>query len=176
MMKAIQSGFPNIVLLLSLAHSYVNRTPHAPRKLAELSSYGLLPAFVNGLLEAAGPQVRLIDGQEQAYGYLTAEDYYRGYHDVQQRALELVPQDLWKKYRNRMEAGVAIFANYQLAVPRSEAQGKHWPATYMQPEQRLRLFEQNVYHALATTDEYAWLYSEYMGCGLAVCTADVKST
>lgn len=163
MMEAIQSGFPNIVLLLSLAHSYVNRTPHANRKLAELSSYGLLPAFVNGLIEAAGPQVRLVDGQEQAYGYLTTEDYYRGYHDIKQRAIELVPRELWKKYRDKMEAGVAIFANFQLAVPRSEAQGKHWAATYMKPEQRLRLFEQNVYNALKTTDEYVWLYSELMG-------------
>ncbi len=163
MMEAIQSGFPNIVLLLSLAHSYVNRTPHANRKLAELSSYGLLPAFVNGLIEAAGPQVRLIDGQEQAYGYLTTEDYFRGYHDIRQRAIELVPPDLWRKYRDKIEAGVAIFANFQLAVPRSTAQGKHWAPTYMNPEQRLRLFEQNVYHALKTTDEYAWLYSEHMG-------------
>jgi hypothetical protein len=163
MMEAIQAGFPNIVLLLSLAHSYVNRTPHANRKLAELSSYGLLPAFVDGLIEAAGPQVRLIDGQEQAYGYMTAEDYFRGYHDIKQRALELVPPELWKEYRGKMEAAVAIFANYQLAVPRSEAQGRHWPATYLKPDQRLHLFEQNVYHALRTTDEYVWLYSELMG-------------
>ena len=163
MMESIQAGFPNIVLLLSLAHSYVNRTPHANRKLAELSSYGLLPAFVNGLIEAAAPQVRLIDGQEQAYGYLTTEEYFRGYHDIRQRALDLVPPDLWKKYRHKMEAGVAIFANFQLAVPRSAAQGKHWAATYMKPEERLRLFEQSVYSALKTTDEYAWLYSEHMG-------------
>ena len=163
MMEAIQSRFPNIVLLLSLAHSYVNRTPKASSKLATLSSYGLLPAFVNGLLEVAGPRVRLIDGQEQAYGYLTSEDYFRGYHDIHQRALELVPPKLWKKYRDKMEAGVAIFANFQLAVPRSVAQGKHWAATYLKPEERLRLFEQNVYQALKTTDEYAWLYSELMG-------------
>jgi len=161
MMEAIQSGFPNIVLLLSLAHSYVNRTPHANRKLAELSSYGLLPAFVDGLIEAAGPQVRIIDGQEQAYGYLTPEDYFRGYHDVRQRALELVPSELWEKYRDKIEAGVAIYANFQLAVRRITT--KYWVPHYMKPEERLRLFEQNVYYALKTTDEYAWLYSEHMG-------------
>ena len=108
MMEAIQSANPEIVLLLSLAHSYVNRTPNASRKLAELSSYGLLPAFIDGLIEAAGPKVRIIDGQEQAYGYLTTEEYFRGYHDIKQRALELVPHDLHDKYRNKMEVGVAI--------------------------------------------------------------------
>ena len=161
MMEAIQAEFPNIVLLLSLAHSYVNRTPQANQKLAKLSSYGLLPAFVNGLVEAAGPEVRIIDGQEQAYGYLMPEDYFRGYHDIRQRALELVPRDLWGKYRDKMEAGVAIYANFQLAVQRTTT--RYWVPHYMTAEQRLQLFEQNVYHALQTTDEYAWLYSEHMG-------------
>jgi len=161
MMEAIQSRFPDIVLLLSLAHSYVNRTPDAGRKLAQLSSYGLLPAFIDGLIEAAGPRVRIVDGQEQAYGYLTTEDYFRGYHDIKQRALELVPRRLWQKYRRKMEAGVAIFANYQLAVNRTTT--RYWPPHYMTKETRLRLFEQNIYHALKTTDEYAWLYSEHMG-------------
>ena len=161
MMEAIQEGFPDIVLLLSLAHSYVNRTPQASQKLSSLSSYGLLPAFVNGLLDAAGPRVRMIDGQEQAYGYVTPEEYFRGYHDIRQRALELVPPDLWGKYRDKMEAGVAIFANLQLAVNRTTT--RYWVPHYLEPDERLRLFEQNVYHALQTTDEYAWLYSEHMG-------------
>jgi len=161
MMEAIQDGFPDIVLLLSLAHSYVNRTPQASQKLSELSSYGLLPAFVNGLLDAAGPRVRMIDGQEQAYGYVTPGEYFRGYHDIRQRALELVPRELWGKYRDKMEAGVAIFANLQLAVHRTTT--RYWLPHYLEPEERLRLFEQNVYHALHTTDEYVWLYSEHMG-------------
>ncbi|MBB75136.1 MAG: hypothetical protein CMJ75_11565 [Planctomycetaceae bacterium] len=161
MMEAIQEGFPDIVLLLSLAHSYVNRTPQASQKLAKLSSYGLLPAFVNGLLDAAGPGVRMIDGQEQAYGYLLPEEYFRGYHDIRQRALELVPRNLWGKYREKMEVGVAIFANLQLAVHRTAT--RYWVPHYLEPEERLRLFEQNIYHALQTTDEYAWLYSEHMG-------------
>ena len=162
-MEAIQSSNPSIVLLLSLAHSYVNRQPNAHRRLDKLESYGMLPAFVNGLLDVAGPRVRLIDGQEQAYGYLTSEDYYRGYHDAKQRALELVPRKLWPKYRSKMEVGVAVFANYQLSVPRSKAQGRHWPATYLKPEQRLQLFEQNIYNSLSSSDEYVWLYSELMG-------------
>ena len=172
-MEAIQSANPEIVLLLSLAHSYVNRTPNASRQLAELSSYGLLPAFIDGLVEAAGPRVRIIDGQEQAYGYLEAEEYFRGYHDIKQRALELVPGDLHEKYRNKMQVGVAIFANYQLAAYRTTP--RYWPAHYMTPATRLRLFEQNIYHALKTTDEYVWLYSEHMGwweSGYQVTTPD----
>ena len=160
-MAAIQSRYPHIVLLLSLAHSYVVKTSTGKGELAELSSYGLLPAFIDGLIEAAGPEVRLVDGQEQAYGYLSAEDYFRGYHDIKERALVLVPAALKAKYRRKMEVAVAIFANYQLGVYRTST--PYWPAQYMSTEDRLRLFEQNIYHALETTDEYAWLYSEHMG-------------
>lgn len=161
LMEAIQAAYPEIVLLLSLAHSYVNRTPQAAGRLADMPAYGLLPAFLNGMLEAAGPRVRLVDGQEQAYAYLTADDYFRGYHAGTQQALSLVPPELWEKHRGTMEMGVALWANYQLAVPVTTA--KHWPPHYMKPEERLRLFEQNVYYALKTADEYAWLYSEQMG-------------
>ena len=160
-MEAIQGRYPNIVLLLSLAHSYVIKTTDGKGELAELPSYGLLPAFIDGLIEAAGPEVRIVDGQEQAYGYLTPEDYFRGYHDVKQRALALVPPALQPKYRRKIEVAVAIFANYQLGLYRTST--PYWPAQYMSMENRLRLFEQNIYHALETTDEYAWLYSEHMG-------------
>ena len=60
-----------------------------------------------------------------------------------------------------MEVGVAIFANYQLAAYRTTP--RYWPSHYTTPATRLRLFEQNIYHSLKTTDEYAWLYSEHMG-------------
>jgi hypothetical protein len=107
-MDAVQEGYPGITLILALAHSYVlNGAPDAAKKLAELE-YGLLPAFINGLLEAAGPGVQLIDGSEQSYVYLTAEDFYRGYHASRQQALELVPPDLHVKYRQQMESGMAI--------------------------------------------------------------------
>lgn len=159
-MHEVQAIYPNITLILSVAHSYVNRSPDAARRLQTLES-GLLPAFVNGLIEASGPRVRLIDGQEQAYGHLTAREFAAGYRAIREDALELVPAELREKYRGTMEAGVGMWANYQLAVPVTTS--RYWPPHYMTPQQRLRLFEQNVYHALATTDEYAWLYSEQMG-------------
>jgi len=159
-MAAIQEGFPNIVILFSLAHSYVNRTANASSILHRID-YGLLPAFINGMIEAAGRMARLIDGQEQAYGYLTPRDYSDGYENVRRGALALVPGELRQKYSQKMEVGVAIWANYQLAIPVTTS--IHWPPHYMAPVERLRLFEQNIYHALKSSDEYAWLYSDQMG-------------
>lgn len=160
-MEAIQEGYPDITLLLSFGQSYIARNPHASERLKELPDYGMLPPFINGLVEGAGPEVRLIDGQEHAYGYLTAEDYYRGYHGVRQESLSLVPDELQEKYRRQMDVGVAMWANFQMALPITTA--KHWPAHYLAEADRLKVFEQNIYYGLKTTDEYFWLYSEQMG-------------
>lgn len=155
-MEAVQSGNPEIVILLMLAHSYVNKDVQAGQPLQE-HEYGLLPAFVDGMLEAAGPQARLIDGQEQAYGYLTAEDHFRGYHGARQQALALVPPELHADYRNKMDVAVALYVDYLFAL--TDYPG-HWPTHFISVDDRLRLFEQSVYNSLSTADEYAWIYTE----------------
>lgn len=160
-MEAIQDAYPDITILLSFGASYVARQPHAARRLAELTDYGLQPAFITGLLEGVGPNVKLIDGQEHAYGHLTPEDFYRGYHGVRHEALTLIPVELHEKYRRQMDVGTAMWANFQLSLPITT--DKFWPAHYLPEEDRLKLFEQNIYYALKTTDEYFWLYSEQMG-------------
>jgi hypothetical protein len=159
LIAAVQEAYPDITILFALAHSYVNRTRNARARLHEID-YGLLPAFISGMIEGAGPRVKLIDGQEQAYGYLTAADYAAGRRAVTEGALALVPDELRGAYRRTMQVGAAVWANYQLAVPVTTSE--YWPPHYMKPAERLRLFEQNVYHALQTADEYAWLYSEQM--------------
>lgn len=158
-MEAVQAANPDIVILLCLAHSYVNRMPQAHKQLAAIE-YGLAPAFINGMIEAAGPRVRIIDGHEQGYGYLTSEAFFRGYHATRQRALTLVPPELRDEYRAKMEVGMAVFANYSLGV--TDYPG-HWPPHYLTPAQRLNVFEQNVYSGLRVVDEYLWLYSEHIG-------------
>jgi hypothetical protein len=154
-MQAAQEGFPQIVLLLALAHSYVNRAPRAAERLEQLE-YGLLPAFLNGLIEAAGPQTRIIDGHEQSYGYLTAEDYYRGYLETHQRSLDLVPPALHSRYDAHMEAAMALYVNYALQLE-GAAKG---PPSHLSADDRLQLLEHNVYHALSASDEYVWCYGE----------------
>lgn len=157
-MGAVQDSFPEITLLLVLAHSYVNRTPNAATKLPQLD-YGLVPAFLNGMLEKAGPRVRIIDGQEQSYGYLTSEDYFRGYHSARKQALDLVPTDLHNTYRARMDIGTAVYVNYALQL-KGAAVGPH---RFLTQEDLLQQFEHNIYYALKTADEYVWCYGERIG-------------
>jgi hypothetical protein len=51
---------------------------------------------------------------------------------------------------------MALYVNYLFQSPGA---GKGPPAYLTGPE-RLRLFESNAYHALATVDEYVWCYGE----------------
>jgi hypothetical protein len=142
--------------LLMLAHGYVNKDLQAGQRLPE-HEYGLLPAFLNGMIDAAGPQVRLIDGQEQAYGYLTAEDHFRGYHGTRQGALALVPPELREKYRVKMDVAMALYVDYVFAL--TDYPG-HWPTHFLAVDDRPRLCEQTVFNALMTSDEYVWIYTE----------------
>jgi len=117
----------------------------------------LLPAFYNGILEAAAPGTILIDGNESAYYYESPDEFYRAYHLIRQRAQTLVPELLRKKYNAQVQAGMALYIDQTLAKRTTET-----TSHFLSPDQQLKFFEHNVYYALTTTDEYVWCYSERM--------------
>jgi hypothetical protein len=122
------------------------------------SNLALMPAFFLGMLDAARPGARIIDGNEQSYYYESAADYYREYHLMKQRVQALVPPVLRGKFNSQAEAGMALYVDQALGM-RGDTKTTGF---YMSPEERLKFFEHNVYYALTTTDEYVWLYSEKM--------------
>lgn len=163
-MKAIQSEFPNIRILTffwcSLFGDIVD-IPN-PKDWMELLSrhhYGLLPAFLNGMLDAANEQVVIIDGNEPAYYYREPEQYFRAYHLMKQRAHSLIAPENRHKYALQVQAGFALYMDlYFGLVPFEHAWGRI--GHFLKPEERARWFEHNAYHALLVTDEYVWCYSE----------------
>ena len=67
--QAVAREFPAAVLLTLWMNS-INLTAGAsdtPEALLTSSSYGLLPAFIDGMLEAAPPEMVLVDGCENGY-------------------------------------------------------------------------------------------------------------
>jgi hypothetical protein len=121
------------------------------------SSYALLPAFVVGMLEGAGPGTILIDGNESAYYRESALEFYRDYHLMRQRGLTLIPEALRPKYNAQVQAGMALYIDQPLGRRTTPTTGH-----YLSPQDQLRFFEHNVYYALTTSDEYVWCYSERM--------------
>ena len=109
------------------------------------------------MLEAAGPGVKMIDGNEDAYTYAEALHFYSAYHMMRQRGQVFVPEKLRAKYNTQVQAGQALFVDYLLGMGGGEE-----ISCFLTPEERLKYFEHNLYYALDTTDEYVWCYSERM--------------
>ncbi len=160
--QALQRQMPNLRLLTffqcSLFGDIVD-IPDPKERMERLSKhpYGLLPAFLNGMLDAAQPTVTIVDGNEPAYYYTNPEQYFHAYHLMRQRALSLIAPENRNKYALQVQAGFALYMDWCFGL---------WPPErrilghFLSPDERARWFEHNVYYALQATDEYVWCYSE----------------
>jgi hypothetical protein len=182
--RAVEGEFPKPKILtffqLSLFGSLL--VPMNPQeRSAKLSQqhYALLPAFLNGMLDAAGPDAVIIDGNENAYYYTDSRQHLDVYHMITQRGLYLIDPALWPKYRAQVQAGQALYIDQYFGLRTNKVLGH-----YMTPEERPKWFEHNVYWAMYTADRYVWCYSERMnwwtnkdippGCEQAVVSALAK--
>ena len=132
-------------------------------KRAQLLSqqhYALFPAFLNGMLDAAGPDTFITDGNEPAYYYTSPLDYYKVYHMIRQRALSMVAPENVRKYQTQLQVSQSLYVDYVFGLGvwgQRNIVGKSLKA-----EERTKWFEHNTYYALQTCDEFVWLYSEKM--------------
>jgi hypothetical protein len=161
-MSALQTELPNVRLLTFFHQSLFGDLLDKPdlqdrqKRLAQ-QHWGLLSAFWNGALEAAGPNARIIDGYELAYYFTNREQFFRAYHTIRQRSLSLVPPELRAKHAATVQAGMALYMDQVLDLRQPPEQ---YLSHYLTPVERLRFFEHHVYYALTTSDEYVWCYSE----------------
>jgi cyclophilin family peptidyl-prolyl cis-trans isomerase len=183
-MDAMQKEMPNVRLLtffqLSLFGGTLDeRDPAVRQKQLQGEGYGLLPAFLNGMLDAAGPDVVITDGNEPSYYYTKALDFFSIYHTIRQRALTLVAPENVRKYQSQMQVSQALYIDHLFKY-----RDMKYIADALTPEERAKWFEHNVYYALKTADEYVWCYSEKMnwwknenvppGCEAALVSARQK--
>jgi len=92
--------------------------PNPGERMRKLSShhYALLPAFLNGMLDAIEPGCLIIDGNEPAYYYSSSwEPYFRAYHLMKQRALSLIAPENRGVYAPQVQAGFALYIDYLFA-------------------------------------------------------------
>ncbi len=182
--RAVESELPKPQILTFFQTSFLDSllAPMDPKeRAAKLTShhYGLLPAFLNGMLDAAGPDTAIIDGNESAYYYTDRRQYFNAYHQIAQRALVLIDPALWNRYRTHVRVGQALYIDQYFGLRTRKVLGH-----YMAPEDQAKWFECNVYCALTTADRYVWCYSERMnwwkntgipaGCEQAIRSARAK--
>ena len=149
-MKAIQAEMPR-VRIFNLYQAI--RIP--PSKLAE-TIYSLYPAFINGMLDVAGPNVKFIDGNEYGFSLLTRGDYTNAYVNVKERKLALIDPRNRDTYRRQVQVSVPIYLD---DIFGSHAQ-RRWIGTYLDPDDKQKLFEHKLFQAMDSVDEYVWIYGE----------------
>ncbi|MHB8993670.1 MAG: hypothetical protein ACYC63_00300 [Armatimonadota bacterium] len=117
-------------------------------------AYGLLPAFVNGWLDAAPPTLTIVDGCEAAYRFNSRLEFLNAANLIRNKALRLVAPENRYKYRAQVQVGFGVYLDAYVNPPDNT-----WyinPGTQT-PVQRLA---ENVASALEVADEYVWVYGE----------------
>ncbi len=143
LITAIGQEFPDIIILFPWAWSAYE---------ANMKEYPLAPSFMDGILEAAGPGIRLVDAGEITYLDKTRVEFQRHYtwlkRDLSRRSA--FPE----KYLSRVETGFGIWMDakwYTIGWHLDE-----FEKNYFTPD----AFRTSVSAALETSDEYVWIYSE----------------
>ena len=161
--RAVEGELPGATIMTFFQLSYFSQltVPMDPQeRAAKLATqhYAFLPAFLNGMLDAASPDVRIVDGNERAYYYTNSESYFRNYQTVAQRGLLLVDPKHRETYRRQVQVGNALYIDQYFGLRTRRKVLGH----YLTPEERPKWFEHNVYWALYSADRYVWCYSERM--------------
>ena len=156
MMAAIVEEYPDITLLCYFMNSVVAAAADQPdpRRALEPMGYGLLPAFIDGWLDAAPPTVTFVDGCETAYRFNSPEQFLRAAVDIKGICQNLVSPENRARYRAQVEVGFGIYLDAYWNPPDSPwyIDGLGGPRV-----DRLRA---NTAAALAAADTYVWIYGE----------------
>lgn len=157
--RAIAREFPEAVLLTLWMNSINLQagTSDEPAAILANAGYGLLPAFIDGMLDAAPPAMRLVDGCENGYYLDSAEEYLRTAHAMrswQGGAIRLVSPENRPKYRRQVQGGFGFYLDMFL----NEATNRYYRGPLN--GSRLARLERNLGYAHEAADEYVWIYGE----------------
>jgi hypothetical protein len=163
-MQILQQELPAVKVLALFQLSYLADLLEAPsteQRLHQLGShfYGLLPAFLDGMLDVAKTNSVIIDGNEGAYYYSTQDDFLTTHRTIKERLSILVDRHNHEKYVRQVKVGQAVYIDHLFALRQPQAS---FLSHYLTPEERAQWLEHNTYYSLSTTDEYVWCYSEQM--------------
>jgi len=142
MMEKVTNAYPEMTLLMIPDTGWPGH-----------DHYDLLPGFVDGILEGAGPKVKLIDGLEQGYPLQTYDDFMK----LKQRARRdgLKASRVPDLHRSRLRYSIGVWPDYRP----DDFGGWHTePGTLERNFRSPKRLEQALYNAFTVSDEYVWLY------------------
>ena len=151
-MRAFQDGYPGLKIFLTFGYSLPWRESGAGKRSLAECSYGLLAPFLDGMIEAAHGQSRIIDGFESSYGFKATDSFVQARREVKSDLLPIVQEP--DHYEQVVSLGFGIWLD-------NDWRKQGWNTTnlaanYFVPE----TFQTSVRAALETADEFVWIYSE----------------
>jgi len=160
---ALGDAAPNLVLLFAFAYSF----PCSSTKPPDERAYGLLPAFVDGILVAKPRETVVVEGHEPSYPFRYCHQFQEAYRRLRGecRRLSSVPQ----LYDRDLRLGFGIWMDNEsgeLCAPyRKDGRPCPWADPTLYPEEARHrvdpgLFGEAIASALDITDGYVWIYSE----------------
>ena len=158
-MEAVAGEFPDLVLFSYFMNSICRQaTGHRdPNRILETHGYGLLPAFVDGWLDAAPPTVTFVDGCESAYLYNSRQEYLEAALAIKGACQELVSRENRARYRAQVQVSFGVYLDAYWNPKDSE-----WGRWYVDGlgGPRVERLRANVTSALDAADAYVWIYGE----------------
>ncbi len=120
----------------------------------EVDIYGLLPAFVEGMLAASTPSVTIVDGTESAYTFSELSQLQTAAVRLEVGGQRFVAPELRARFRAQAQIGLGLYVD-GYNVPETSP----WFVDGRGGARVLRL-QDSLQVALATADEYLWLWGE----------------
>jgi hypothetical protein len=156
--QVVQNEMPNaVVFFLRLLRPMVQELEDGSVG-TEDGSYTLLKPFFEGMLEVANSGVKFVDGDEESYYYLSAKDFTDGKAYIL-TAQSLFSDSLLEKFKARVSIAHAVYVDGVMDLFSSP----RFIGYYLKNnDQRLQLFEHNIFQAARSSDEFVWVYSESM--------------
>jgi len=152
LMDAFQQEFPDLVVFLTWSYSLPFQQTRGDEKRLATVPYGLLKPLLDGMFEAARGKTKIVDGFESSYGYKTEKQFDDVQTMLTRTVLPWTPDR--DRYRQRTSLGFGLWLD-------NDWRKKGWnekdhSKNHFSPQQ----FEASLKKALATSDEYVWIYTE----------------
>ncbi len=151
-MEAFQQGFPDVVVFTTFGYSLPWGQSQGNKKPLSECSYGLLAPFLDGMLEAARGKARIVEGNENAYGYRDVERFPASYRLMREGLLPMVADPAKYARVFSFSFGIWMDGSWRQFGWHTDDFTKnfHTPET----------FQALVAKALEVADEYVWIYTE----------------
>jgi hypothetical protein len=152
-MTAFQDEFPGLTVFLTFGYSLPHLETGGDVAKLPKASYGLLAPFLDGLLDAAAGDTRLVDGYEISYGYKDTTRFPKALATMKTGVLPFVKADP-AKYAKHFSASFGLWMDHDW---RKKGWNTEDPSkNFYTPE----AFEASLRAALRHADEYVWIYTE----------------